>query len=60
MQTSEVSEFEDGEVKMWIEQETIHLRAGDKSYDDPVELTSATARQIAQKLIDLADAIDQE
>lgn len=57
MQTTDVFEFEGGEIRVWIEQESIHIRACDKSHD-PVELTSDTARQLAEKLKELADSID--
>jgi len=51
-------EFEGGEVQIWIEQESIHMFACDKSFNDPVELTADTARRLAQKLVELADLID--
>lgn len=52
-----VFEFEGGEIKVWIEQEQIHIIACDKSYRDPVELTANTARELAAKLTELADLI---
>ncbi len=55
---AEIFQFEDGDVQVWIEQESIHMRAHDKSYTDPAELTADSARQIARKLNQLADAID--
>ncbi len=58
MQTNDMFEFEAGEIRLWIEQESIHLRACDKS-QDPVELSSDTARQLADKLKELADLIDR-
>jgi len=54
-----VFEFESGDVQMWIEQESIHILACDENYRDPVELTPDTARQVAQKLNELADLIER-
>jgi len=35
-----VKKFAGGDVYFWIEQESsIHLKAKDRNYDDPVELT---------------------
>jgi hypothetical protein len=51
-------EFEAGEVQIWVEQESIHIFACDKSHRDPVELTADSARQLAQKLNEFADLID--
>ncbi len=58
VQKNNVFEFENGDVQIWIEQDSIHMRACDKSYNDPIELTSDTARQLAQRLNELADIID--
>jgi hypothetical protein len=55
---SEVFEFEGGNVRVWIEQEAIHMRACDMSNRDPVELTGSSARALAAKLIELADRVD--
>lgn len=52
-----VFEFEGGQVTIWIEQESIHMLACDKNHKDPVELTGDTARQLAQRLNELADLI---
>ena len=59
MQKSNVFEFESGAVQMWVEQESIHIRACDKNYRDAVEITPETARQLAQKLNELANLIDR-
>jgi len=49
------------EVICWIEQNSsIMLRAIVKGYNDPVELTSDEAREIAKKLIEMADKLDAE
>jgi hypothetical protein len=58
MQKTNLFEFEDGDVQVWVEQESIHLRACDGAYRDPVEITSKTARQLAERLKELADIID--
>jgi hypothetical protein len=60
MQMNSVFEFEGGQIRVWIEQETIHMLACDTSlsYRDPVELTASSARVLAAKLKELADRID--
>jgi hypothetical protein len=58
MRTNSVFEFEGGDIRVWIEQESIHIRAWDENHRDPVELTSDSARQLAEKLNELADVID--
>jgi hypothetical protein len=59
MQSSSVFEFEGGQIRVWIEQEAIHMHACDisVSYRDPVELTASSARELAAKLIELAGSI---
>jgi hypothetical protein len=53
-----VRRFSDGDVRLWIEQESsIHLRA--ISGTDPVELSSAEARDVAKALLDLASELDE-
>ena len=47
--------LDDDDIRMWIEQEEIHLIAVDGT--DPVELTPSMARTIAAHLIEMADAI---
>jgi hypothetical protein len=47
----------DGDVRVWIEQEAIHMIAHDPQYHDPVELTSTMARQLAAVLLDGADRL---
>ena len=39
MQENGVFEFEGGEIRVWIEQESIHMLAFDELHGDPVELT---------------------
>lgn len=58
MQKNNVFEFEAGDIRIWIEQNSIHMLACDKLYKDPIELTADTARHLAQKLNELADTID--
>ena len=47
----------DENIHVWIEQEAIHLKAID-AYGDPVELTGASAKQLATKLLEMADRLD--
>jgi hypothetical protein len=47
----------DGEVRVWIEQEAIHMIAHDPKYHDPVELTSTMARRLAAVLLEMADRL---
>lgn len=47
------------DVRIWIEQEAIHIVAFDPRYHDPVELTAGMARQLAAKLLGMADEIDE-
>ena len=54
---SEIFALMNGDVRMWIEQEVIHLVAFDRPYHDPVELTTEMARELAAKLREMADKI---
>jgi hypothetical protein len=54
-----VFELLDGDVRVWIEQETIHLASFDRPHYDPVELTAKMARTLAAKLKELADQLDE-
>jgi hypothetical protein len=55
----QVFDFEGGDVRVWIEQQAIHLKAGDShSRFDPAELTAGSARELAAQLLKMADAID--
>ena len=50
---------DDGSVRIWIEQESsIHMRVITSS-GDPVELNGAEAREIAKKLLEYAELIDE-
>ena len=50
----------EGDVYLWIEQESsIMVKAADKKYGDPVELTSDDARKFAKMLIEAADKFDE-
>jgi hypothetical protein len=51
-----VFELLDGEVRLYEQQEAIHLRAVD-SHGDPVELTASAARKLAEQLLALAEQI---
>ena len=56
MLANHMFESEGGEIRAWIEQESIHLLECDKNLD-PVELTSDTTRQLAETLKQFADKI---
>ena len=51
-------ELLDGEVRAWIDQEGIHIIAGDLQHGDPTELTANMARALATELRRLADILD--
>jgi hypothetical protein len=57
MQEPLVFELLGGEVRAWLEQETIHLVAGDILHGDPAELTPGMARRLAASLQKMADQI---
>lgn len=50
------TEISDGAVRLWIEQEAIHLKAVDpqNAKGDPVELTKHDAIRLAEELLRLA------
>lgn len=53
----EVTSLADGEVVFWIEQgSSIHIKAI-SPYGDPVELTAAEARRLAEHLLRMAALI---
>lgn len=47
----------DGQVRLWIDQESLHLKAIDP-YGDPVEISVEDAVKLANALIEFAKAID--
>ena len=51
-------ELFNGEVTLFIEQETLHLRAVDR-HGDPVELSTEEAVKLAEALLDLSKKIDE-
>ena len=54
----EIIKFEQGEVYLWVEQESaIMLKAVTKE-GDPVELFSKTARELGETLIKMATQIE--
>jgi hypothetical protein len=57
-QESQVFELEGGDVRVWIEQEVVHLVAFAKPYHDPVELTAKMAKKLAAKLQEMAEKLD--
>jgi hypothetical protein len=55
-----IRKFADGDVYFWIEQESsIHIKAADKNYGDPVELTAIEARKIGEALIETAAELEK-
>jgi len=55
-----VKKFSDGEVRLWIEQESsIHLKAVTQN-GDPVELTEVEAEELGRTLIEMARALDSQ
>jgi hypothetical protein len=48
-------EFAGGDVRMWLDQGVVMLKAVDPHYRDPVELNEDEAREIAHALVRLAD-----
>ena len=51
-------ELMDGEIRVWIEQEAIHIKAIEQASGDPVELTPEMAKQLADALNPLAQKAD--
>jgi len=50
----------ESDVYLWIEQDSsIMVKAADKNYGDPVELSSDEARKFANMLLDAADELDK-
>jgi hypothetical protein len=55
-----VKKFSDGDVYLWIEQESsIHLKAVTQ-HGDPVELTSHEAEELGKTLIEMARDLDSQ
>jgi hypothetical protein len=52
------SSFEllDGDVRVWIEQEAIHMMAID--HRDPVELTETMAKRLAEALLEMVAQLE--
>lgn len=51
-------ELLEGDVRVWIDQDALHIIAGDLRHNDPTELTSKMARKLAAELERLADILD--
>jgi hypothetical protein len=45
-----------GDVRVWIEQEEIHMKAVDRG--DPVELTPTMAKQLVAALLEMIAQVD--
>lgn len=56
--SAQVFDLLDGEVRVWIEQDSLHIVAGDPQHGDPTELTAKMARELAAELGRLADILD--
>jgi hypothetical protein len=53
-----LKKFSDGEIYLWIEQESsIHIKASTQ-HGDPVELTSHEAEELGRTLIEMAHYLD--
>jgi hypothetical protein len=55
--TQEMIQMCDGDLRAWIEQGTIHMKAVDR-HGDPVEVSRVEIRLLAKQLLDLADELD--
>jgi hypothetical protein len=49
-------ELSDGDVRFWLEQESLHLIAVD-SYGDPIELSKDEAIELGKALLKFAEEI---
>jgi hypothetical protein len=49
----------EGAIRVWVEQEAIHIVAFDRPHLDPVELTPLMARQLADALTKMAEQLDE-
>lgn len=59
--SKDIFSFSDSEVVCWIATDSsIMLKAVTKKYMDPVELTAREARNIADKLIEMTNKLDEE
>jgi len=52
-------ELLDGDTRVWDEQDAIHIKAIEFPSTDPVKLTPAMARKLAQNLRQLAEELEQ-
>jgi hypothetical protein len=57
-QERQVFELMDGAVRVWVEQEAIHMIAVDRPHLDPVELTASMAKRLAEALTKMAEQLD--
>jgi hypothetical protein len=57
-QSGHIFELAGGEVRAWIEQDAIHIRAAAKGFNDPAELTASEARRLSLALKEMADIIE--
>jgi len=55
----QVFQLLDGDLRVWIEQESIHVVAFDRPYNDPVELTRSMALRLAAELTRMANQLSE-
>ena len=59
MEGQQYFELNDGDVRVWIEQQaSIHIKAVTKNVD-PVELTESQARKLAHTLLRMAETLGE-
>lgn len=51
-------QISDGEVRVWLEQETVHMKAV-TPYGDPVELWKDEAIELAEAILKIAQEIKE-
>ena len=56
---SKIKSFSDGDVRFWIEQETVHIKTYDP-HGDPVELTENEAKNLALALLEAVREIESK
>jgi hypothetical protein len=57
---NDMFELMNGAVRIWKEQGAVHIKAIDHPFNDPVELTASMARQLAQKLLLMAEEVEEQ
>jgi hypothetical protein len=57
---TEIFELMNGAVRVWKEQGAVHIKAVDNPFNDPVELTASMARQLGQRLLLMAEEVEDQ